>query len=339
MSKQGKKSKNLNKSQSRGAKRGGRLIYPLQMPRGPRGNNDGSISRDRTFGTEQMDYLKLMIYDSEKTNQYTYSGKGKNPGSTGNKDAILKTIYLYLPHELNETYSTSYDKVALGPFGDIAVEAMRSGNIDNIAQNIQQGAKNAKPEVAFNAVSGIFNGAASMFGVSGNMNKNQLAALAKGKVFNPYEETVFKGVNYRSHNFNFQMAPRNAEEAQAIENIITALRDAMLPNISGDARWLTVPRFFRCELVRYTPGKSATTAKLNDKLAAPERMSVLLTFPVNMVLTNMQVNLTPSGQHTSLRTANMDGVDYGPASYNLQLSFDETAFITRNMYNGGKKSK
>ena len=60
-------------------------------------------------------------------------------------------------------------------------------------------------------------------------------------------------------------------------------------------------------------------------------------FPVKMVLSNMDVNLTPSGQNTSIKdTVGGDrDVDYGPASYKLSLKFDETAFLTRNLLRGG----
>ena len=323
------------KKDSSGKGSGDRLIYPMTTPRGP-STSDGAISRGHRFETKQIDYMKLMIYDPETANPYNYVGQNSrkgNPGRRYNRNQIYKTIYLYLPHDLNETYSTSYEKAALGPFGDIAVEAMRSGDTSKVAEKISSAAGSAKPEVAFNAVANIFNGAAGAFGVDGNMSKNSLAALSSGKVFNPYEETTFKGVNYRSHSFTFDMAPRNPQEARNIQAIIHELRDSMLPGTSGDdSRWLTIPRFFRAEIVRYSPRRSGSDALGEEKLNEPAMMRTLLTFPVNMVLTNMQVNLTPNGQNTSLR-ADLSGIDYGPAQYRMTLSFDETAFITRDVYN------
>lgn len=315
---------------------GARLIYPLELPRGPKRSGDGAISRKSTAPTRSIDYLKFMIYDSEKNNQYTYTGKGKGKGGA---DQIMKSVYMYLPHDLTETFSTTYDKATLGPFGDAVVQAMAQNgdNMDAVTQAIQQGATAAKPEIAFSAVSGIFNGLNSFAGTDGSLNKNQMAALAKGKVFNPYQETVFQGVNYRSHNFTFDMAPRNAKEAENIQKIVHVLRDAMLPGTSGsNARWLTVPRFFKIELIRYSPTGRSKTAKGPGSISKPEMMSTLLTYPVNLVLTNMQVNMTPSGQHSSIRGLADDGTDFGPASYKMTLTFDETAFITREMYKNDK---
>lgn len=309
-----------------------RLMYPLISPRGPSGG-DGSIRRGESYPTKVMDYLKFTIYESDEgSNSYSYVNGGK--GQTKRK--IYKTIYLYLPQNLTEQFSTSYERAVLGPFGAAAVEAVRSAGSDGAGQAfvdaIQSGANSAKPEIAFSGVSKIFNGISGLVGVDGNLSKNQLAALAKGKVFNPYEETVFKGVNYRSHNFDFDMAPRNAREAQAIHQIITELRDSMLPGTDGaQARWLTIPRFFRAEIVRYTPGSFKKRLDNTDKLARTDTLATLLTYPVNMVLTNMQVNMTPNGQNTSLRIGD-DGKDYGPAAFKMSLTFDETAFITRTVY-------
>ena len=309
-----------------------RLMYPLVAPRGGVGS-DGAISRNSRYPTKVMDYLKFTIYESdENSNSYTYAGKGKGGGD---KKKIYKTVYLYLPHQLTETFNTAYDRAALGPFGSAAVDAVSGrGDMDTFTNAIQKGANSAKSQVAFGAVAGIFTNLSGAIGVDGNLSKNQLAALAKGKVFNPYEETVFRGVNYRQHNFDFDMAPRNGEEASSIRDIILTLRDSMLPDTSDGDKWLTVPRFFRAEIVRYTPGKLGNQS--GNKISRPQSLATLLTYPVNMVLTGLQVNMTPTGQNNSIRRGD-ELEDYGPAAYKMSLTFDETAFITRGMYSGKKK--
>ena len=48
----------------------------------------------------------------------------------------------------------------------------------------------------------------------------------------------------------------------------------------------------------------------------------------------MSVDLTPDGQLTTLRegaSGDNNEYDYGPAAYNMTLSFNETAFITKDM--------
>jgi len=315
-----------------------RLIYPLISARGPNGT-DGSIKADSRFPSQALDFLKFTIYDPEKANPYNYVNTGS--GFAGNKfsknqDAILKTIYLYLPHELNESYATNYDKVALGPFGDALVSAVAQGSVEGIENKLSTAAAAAKPEVAFSAIAGAFNGAMSLAGISGNLDKDALTALSKQKIFNPYQETVFKGVNYRSHTFNFDLAPRNAREVDEIKKIIQSFRQAMLPGVNGETggggktdRWLTIPRFFRVEVVRYKPGDTDS----DEKMKRPETLNYVMRFPVKMVLVDMQLNLTPDGQNNTLRAPKLgDMTDYGPAHYRMSLRFDETAFLTREMF-------
>ena len=121
------------------------------------------------------------------------------------------------------------------------------------------------------------------------------------------------------------------------------LRDSMLPGMDGTVnQWLTIPRFFKASMVRYQPPVAGGDIFDGDeKLNEPAMLSYIMQFPVKMVLTGMEVNLTPMGSHTSLRDmANFaeldsDGLDQGPAAYKMTLNFDETAFITRNLLAGG----
>lgn len=323
-------------------------MYPMTSPRGP-SKGDESINPESQFSTKALDYLKFTVYDPESgANPYNYvSGPlGGGPGAkqigndTTQKNSIYKTIYLYLPHQLKESYTTNYEKAALGAFGAAGIDAVQGdATNEELTKRLADAADSGKSEVAFSAMSGIFNNASQSLGLEGNISKNQIAALAKGKVFNPYEETVFKGVNYRSHAFDFDMSPRNPKEAMEIQGIIDCFRESMLPDTNGiNARWLTIPRFFGCEIVRYTPrGFGGEVA--GEGLNKPASLASLLRFPTNLVLTSMNVDLTPSGQNTSLRQGfneleNGTLEDYGPASYKLSLSFDETAFVTRNMITG-----
>ena len=316
-------------------------MYPNTVPRGP-SSGDEEISPDAQFDTEVIDYLKFTIYDPERgANPYNYvagpmgGGKGalQDGGGNFNQNSIFKTIYLYLPHQLKETYATDYAREALGAFGGAANDAFKPGaTAADISAKLSDAAGGAKSEVAFSAISGIFNGATGALGLEGNVSKQGIAALAKGKVFNPYEETVFKGVNYRSHTFDFDMSPRNTKEAIEIQQIIACFRESMLPDTNGaNARWLSIPRFFRTEIVRYTP--SSRNSKAGEGITRPEALSSLLLFPTNMVLKSFDVDLTPSGQNTSLRS-HFEQQDFGPASYKMSLTFDETAFVTRNMVTG-----
>ena len=166
---------------------------------------------------------------------------------------------------------------------------------------------------------------------------------------NPYEETTFQGVKYRQHNFTFKMVPKSPEDSMDIKEIIHVLRTSMLPgknsssNMGGQDifsqidsgrgrgdRWLTIPDFFQLSIVRY----KGSQQEVNDRMSKPETLSFLMQFPTKCVLSSMSVDLTPDGQLTTLRegaSGDNNEYDYGPAAYNMTLSFNETAFITKDM--------
>jgi len=343
-----------------------KLIYPEIPPAGPGSSND-EIKHRAKFGTKVMDYLKFTIYDPEKSNPYNYiKSKRKSQGAGeksfsalekgigfqgGRKEGdstqgIWRTVYLYLPHQLNEQYSTNYNRSALGPFGNSLLGAAewaenniidKDGNMDAGgfgAELLQAGAKVRGKQAIFQAITGAFNGASAFTGGS-VADKDALSALQNKRVFNPYEETTFKGVRYRSHSFNFDMQPRNYSEMRNIQNIIDVLRFAMLPTKTGsNDEWLSIPKFFKTDIVRYTPAELESGQGM-DRLSRPQTLTKIMQFPVKMVLTDMQLNLTPNGQNTSLRSYNEKGEaqteDYGPGSYKMTLRFDETAFLTNDL--------
>tara|TARA_B100001989_G_scaffold253042_1_gene237670 strand:- start:3213 stop:4352 length:1140 start_codon:yes stop_codon:yes gene_type:complete len=334
---------------------GSRYMYPMVPPRGPL-NNDEDISAGRQWPARNIDYLKLTIYDPEKSSPYTYINNNSDAqfgtfgGGTASEDAIHASIYLHMPHQLNENYQVRYNKATLGPFGDALATAVNSvgqdstKTIGDITKSVQGGANAAAPQAIFNAISGAFNSASGL-GIDASVSRDQLTGLTKQRVFNPYEETVFEGTNYRSHSFEFDMVPRNPQEVTQIRNIISMLRDSMLPGMDGTVnQWLTIPRFFKASMVRYQPPVAGgDIMNGEERLNEPAMLSYIMQFPVKMVLTGMEVNLTPMGSHTSLRDmawggfpmATGDGLDQGPAAYKMTLNFDETAFITRNLLAGG----
>ena len=330
-------------SNSAGSGSAKRYIYPSIAPLGPL-PSDTEIKGGKQWGAKSLDYLKLTIYDPAQQSPYTWVGGsesdyGKFKGSANDEQGIYSSIYLHMPHQLNENYSVKYNRATLGPFGGALENAVNeTGESGKIATSLQQGAGTAGSQAVFGAISGLFNDATGLANIDGNLSRDQIVGLTKQRVFNPYEETVFEGTNYRSHSFDFDLVPRSSKEVTDIRHIISTLRDSMLPGMDGTKnQWLTIPRFFKCALVRFEPDQGTVSG---TGLGRPATLSQILQFPVKMVLVNMDVNLTPMGSHTSLRDMQWNGPyamnsDLGPAAYKLTLTFDETALITRNMLAGG----
>ena len=199
-------------------------------------------------------------------------------------------------------------------------------------------------------------------GASGtNLDANSIGALVKKKVFNPYQETTFRGTNYRTHSFSFECQPRSSRESNELYNILNKLRRAMLPSmqdgntsdfttqeesneetaaeggnaiinnlVSGNApgRWLQIPDYFRLDIIR-VEGTPNADGEIELTGTSPRGLKRIMQFPTKLVLKDLNINLSPNGPYNSLKDAFDSSVDYGPASFTMTLTFDETAFLTR----------
>jgi hypothetical protein len=320
------------------------LVFPRVKPLGTSSvSSRKAVGNTASFPTEAMDYLKIDIFDSRKTSPYNYVGSGAGTGRSKGKSK--ESIFLYLPANLSEQYTTKYNQVGLGAAGIAGTQMFQQGNTQDAGTMIAQAAEQGKTQIAGNVAASAMN-IANMG--NSNITANDLAALAKRAIMNPYEETTFQGVDYRTHTFQFKLVPRGPQDVVAITKIIQSLRVSMLPGTSGggdaggndvfsqiDAgtgrgdRWLTIPDFFQLSIVRYK-GANET---LDDDMAPPETLSFLMQFPTKCVLTNMSVNMTPDGHLNTLKNGDSknDTYDYGPTAYELSLQFSETAFLTREM--------
>lgn len=278
-------------------------------------NSRQAIGDDAAFPTQVVDYLKLTIHDP-KTN------------------ALIDTIYLYLPPKLQENYRTKYNGVELGAVGAAAVAAagkgLAEGGIpDSFGQDVKRMAEAAKPALGFSIGSGIINQVIGRTGGSGNLTAGNLSALTQGKIFNPYEETIFQGTEFRDHSFDFKMVPKNAGDVQTIYEIINKLRRHMLPAKDGQ-NWLTIPDKFKLEVVRWQGGPQGET--ITTPSESKGYLAKLMNFPHYLVLHDMAIDLSPDGNYAGLMSYLGGNEDYGPVSYNMRLSFKETKYITRENY-------
>ena len=295
------------------------LVFPRVKPLGSSGSSRRSVRDIAQYPTEVIDYLKLSIYEHEQGR-----GQNSNKGSGTNKGQL----YLYLPPGLNEKYSAKYEGKNLGAVGaaviDAAGDALGSGQ--EIGNSIAKAADAAKPALGFKVGSEAINtlvGQVSPYGF--NVDSNDLAQLTQGRVFNPYEEMLFKGVQFINHSFKFTMVPKSATDVEVIYKIINTLRAAMHPSKDGK-EWLNIPDKFRAEIVRYV--SKDDEEELGEGKAAGGYMNSLLKFPNTMVLQDMSIDF---GDSTAIRSQipGMEDQDFGFAVYNMTLSFQEIKYRTR----------
>ena len=296
------------------------LVFPRVKPLGSSSSSRRSVRKDATFPTEVIDYLKLNIYKHQ-------TGRGQK-ADYGSGEGYQQ-LYLYLPPGLNERYSAKYEGKNLGAVGaaviDAAGDALGSGG--DVGSSIARAADAAKPALGFKVGATAINtlvGEVSPYGF--NVDSNDLAQLTQGRVFNPYEEMLFKGVQFINHSFKFTMVPKSATDVEVIYKIINTLRASMHPSKSQDNNWLDIPDKFRAEIVRYT--SKGDEEELGEGTAAGGYMNSLLRFPNTMVLQDMSIDF---GDSTAIRSQipGSENDDFGFAVYNMTLSFQEIKYRTR----------
>ena len=141
-------------------------------------------------------------------------------------------------------------------------------------------------------------GISKLFGASGLSAGFGLAA-------NPRKEQIFKGVDFRTFSFEYQLFPRSPEESKRVLDIIQTFKFHAHPEFKDAGGFLYIyPSEF--DIVFYQ-GES-------ENLALPRIASC--------VLLDVTVNYTPNG---SFNTFN-DGT---PTQINLSLTFRELSILTK----------
>ena len=137
--------------------------------------------------------------------------------------------------------------------------------------------------------------------LNANVSAEGLLSRSEGKVLNPNMELLFKGVQLRSFNFTFNMAPRDDLEAGSVKNIIRTFKKSMSARTSsgaGAGLFIDSPNIFQLE---YRSGNGKHPFLNSFKPCA---------------LTNMAVDYTASGTYATYEDAT-------PVHMKLTLSFQE----------------
>lgn len=176
-------------------------------------------------------------YSDPQTN-YGYSGTSAStaagaPGSTFSKDQIPnpqdtshtrinQAISLYIPDSMNYGQTIEWEnasvleagaKLAQGIMGKAgiksATDSQKSGGILNTLKNVAAGA------------------------IQGGGKAGEIIGQYGGFAMNPQLLVLFRGIGFRSFQYDFYFTPRNESEAAAVRRIITAFRFHAHPELSG----------------------------------------------------------------------------------------------------------
>jgi hypothetical protein len=224
---------------------------------------------------------------------------------SGQKKRLKTAIALHSPNNMSTTYSVNYDDSE-----DLDIYAMgiaAAGGTAAFGQAAKQnGASNVSSEGALSSIAaaGLGLGLSKLPGTAGI---SKLTGLAP----NPRKEQLFKNVNFRTFNFDYQFYPRDAKEAQNVLNIIYQFKLHMHPEFKDANNFLYIyPSEF--DIFYYN--------------GTEENMNV--NRHTSCVLTDMTVNYSPNGQFTTFE----NGM---PTQINITLTFKELATLTKEKIQDG----
>ena len=317
------------------------LIYPLGVP------VPGSFDDYNEDGpTGAVDYLRIRRFRDKKASNAKKKGFFYNRagGYQGGRKKNSEIVFLACPPEIRTAYVSQYDKVQFGAVGTALGSALAEGTSlteDSATKTLQNLATDLTPETTLNAITKVGKGFAEFTGTDMRADKNDLLSVAQGKIFNPYEEIIFKGMTFRSHTFNFKMVARSEAESEIIGQIIRYLKAGSLSSFNpqdeasgdssgggfaGDAlgesningRYLHVPDKFELSFRRLLSNGNELSEIPHYKFAP-------------CVLESISVAFTPDGQYAAFK--NVDGAVnklHVPAVA-ISLKFKELQYITKEM--------
>ena len=230
---------------------------------------------------------------------------------------IMQSIAIYLPPNVQDSYTTTYNALPTGIIGFLAAsgitgtQAFQDKDFDKVSEMILGTGGAALEKILKDSGSSI---AEAFTGAEGGY---ELFNKIFGRSANPYLEVLFQGPELRQFTYNFTFAPKSKEEQDEVKKIIECFRFHQAPERRSDHNlFLGLPAEFDIHYM-YSGSSPNSNAHENDyynKIAT-------------CVLQNVSVDYTP-GKVAS----HQEGA---PVLIKMSLQFLETEMITKEFVKAG----
>ena len=252
------------------------------------------------------------------------------------KQDTQATIILPMPSNLGTQYNSQYSAEGIGPLGGFGAE--QGANIRKAVSGEMSGQQFVSSLVdSFSgegAKSAVAGGLANLGVQAAEEGIGTLAALATGglgagaaaaaatQAFkaglagagiarNPHLATLFTGVNFRSHSFEYKLVPKNRFESNRLRYIIQKLKYHMAPDYAAEGHFFTYPEQFDIEFhypnYLFDIGASVLTdftvnyhgeggSFYFDETNAPVSVSLNMTFQELTINTKDNIGKRPGGR-------------------------------------------
>ena len=232
---------------------------------------------------------------------------------------ITDSIALYMPADVKDTTSASYNGAEMGVLGLAAasggkfIQDFQSQDFASAVKNLAGSARGLVEEAVLKIGGGL--ASAATLGTISSEDITGLANKAFGRATNPYMEVLFDKVGMRSFSYSFTFSPRNEDETNDVQTIIKMFRFHMLPELKGtNQRYMTLPSTFDIHYMYQFNTETANENQFYNKIAT-------------CVLNNVTVDYTPDGVKSFASGA--------PTQIKMSLSFDETEMLTKQHVDKG----
>lgn len=224
---------------------------------------------------------------------------------------VIATIGLYVPDNVNVSYSVGYD--------DNESLSQNLGRFYFLAQGATSLA-NAFKDAKDKTLTGMLNAAGNdpyvrdaAFDLLGKMtgtNLTRLALNAGGYAMNPQLQVLFRGIGFRTFQFDFVFTPYNKQETQTVKQIIQAFKYYSAPKISRNGSfeqgfYMEIPQTFDISFY-YGNEENRNVSRIGE-----------------CVLEQVDVDYAGSGQWSTYN-------DGSPNQIKMSLRFKETIIIDKN---------
>ena len=264
-------------------------------------------------GSAAPDYVEFVPTEYRSNSPKGFQGNRGAAGAGAPARATAQAVILYMPNSTPGVGNSQQwgDVNFIGPVGEVMRDlGMGAANIAYTEGGVSDFVDTFKQELTklrdTTDVGGVLRQGALEFAAAATKSSaSQLMALAKGQVYNPNVELLYKMPGMRSFNFNFSFVPKNAAEARKVNEIIRNFKIWSAPQALKSGMF-EVPHVWQ---VKYKTAGGRDNPNMNKfKKAACVGVTV-------------QAN-----PQTTMHVAHEDGM---PIETIMSLNFREVDIITR----------
>ena len=267
---------------------------------------------------ETSDFLEIKVVEYEPPGTETSAEQPMKLSTSSNSlqkniETPLGYIFLPIPESITDSNGVEWGEdrlngIAASGLG-IGINAMNEENpleaVKTLGTGVMDKMKVMAKDPATKDLANSFFASKAVNILGGNTSLAGVLARTSGQVMNPNMELLFKGVQLRTFDFIFDLAPRDKKESETIKNIIRTFKINMnASNSSGSDNSQSSGLFI----------KSPKVFQLSYKTGSQSHQFLHKFKP--MALKTMGVNYTGSGTYATYE-------DTTPVHMQLTMQFTE----------------